>query len=83
VTAAQLEQALRALEQRLAAVEQWIADENAERDAVTEARRKQQLRDEVAARRERHWLELADVAQTLRWEREVNRAVSGYRRGRA
>jgi hypothetical protein len=83
VTDARLEELFRAFERRLAAIERRHADEDAAREAAADRERRQQLRDEIAARRQRHWLELTDVEQAARWGREVDRAVKGYRRRQA
>jgi hypothetical protein len=79
VTTAQLEKALLALSRRLAAVEQQLADLDADRRAAAERERRQQLRDELAARRHPLDLRGADPDQRLGWGRQVDRAVDGYR----
>ena len=80
MTDARLEELFRAFERRLAAIERRHADEDAAREAAAERERRQALRDEIAARRQRHWLELSDVDQVARWGREVDRSVNRYRR---
>jgi hypothetical protein len=80
VTDARLEELFRAFERRLAAIERRHADEDAAREAAAERERRQALRDEIAARRQRHWLELSDVDQVARWGREVDRTVNRFRR---
>jgi hypothetical protein len=79
VTNAQLERALLALTERVAAIEKRHADEDAEREAAAERRRRQQLRDELAAHRARP-LELVDVEQAARSARQVDRAVDRFRK---
>jgi hypothetical protein len=82
MTNAELESALRAVTRRLAAVEQELAEAKAEREAAVERQRRQDLRDELAARRHPLDLRNADLGQLLDWRLQVDRATNGHRRRR-
>jgi hypothetical protein len=83
VTNAELEGLVRALAERLAAVERELAEARAEREVAAERERRQELRDELAARRHPLDLRNADRDEMLDWRREVDRSVSGHRKRRA